>query len=60
MGLKLCDDRTEFFNCLFHELAHIIYGHIEKEDGISEEDEIIADEFVKQIKLTKKHLPNVQ
>jgi HTH-type transcriptional regulator/antitoxin HigA len=60
MGLKLCDDRDEFFDCLFHELAHIIYGHIEKEDGISEEDEIMADKFVKQIKLTKKHLPNIQ
>ena len=60
MGLKLCDDRDEFFDCLFHELAHIIYGHIEKEDGISEEDEIMADKFVKQIKLTKKHLPNMQ
>lgn len=50
MGLKMCDDKDEFFECLFHELAHIIYGHIEKEDGISEEDEIIADEFVKKMR----------
>ena len=49
MGLKLCSDKKEFLECLFHELAHIIYGHIEKENGISEEDENLADEFAKQM-----------
>ena len=56
MGLKLCDDKKEFLECLFHELAHIIYGHIEKENGILEEDEILADEFAQQmLQNTKLH-----
>lgn len=38
----------EFSLSLLHELAHIIYGHIEKVDGISEEDERLADEFAEK------------
>lgn len=49
MALILSEDREEFYFSLFHELAHIIYGHIEKEDAISGEDEKCADEFAKKI-----------
>lgn len=48
MGLTLCeDDKDEFALSLYHELAHIIFGHIEKTDGISEEDEQHADEYAR-------------
>ena len=30
---------------VFHEIAHIVFGHIEKTDGISKEDEKCADEY---------------
>ena len=46
VGLSMYNgDKEEFGFSLFHELAHIIYGHIEKKDGTSEEDEKIADEY---------------
>ncbi len=35
-----------WFN-LFHELAHIIYGHVGKREGAMEEDEVSADEYAK-------------
>ena len=37
----------KFWFSLFHELAHIIYGHIGQKDGTSEDDEKAADEFAK-------------
>lgn len=50
VGLSMCGkDKNEFGLSLFHELAHIIYGHIEKENGVSKEDEICADEYAKTI-----------
>ncbi len=50
MGLALCrEDKKEFVFSLFHELAHILYGHIEKVDGISEDDEKCADEYAKNM-----------
>ena len=49
LGLVLCDDRDELHYILFHELAHILYGHLEREDGLSEEDELCADEFAKEM-----------
>ncbi len=39
------DDRM-WFN-LFHELAHIIYGHVGKTEGTMEDDEVRADEYAK-------------
>ena len=38
-------EKQEFWFNLFHELAHIIYGHLEKADGISEADERCADKY---------------
>ncbi len=32
---------------LFHELAHIIYGHVGRSEGTTEEDEMCADEYAK-------------
>ena len=49
LGLVLCDDREELHYILFHELAHILYGHLEREEGLSEEDELCADEFAKKM-----------
>lgn len=37
------DDRLRF--SLFHELAHIIYGHVGKAEGTTEDDEARADEY---------------
>lgn len=37
----------KFWFSLFHEIAHIIYGHIGQLDGTSDEDERNADEFAK-------------
>lgn len=39
---------------LFHELAHIIYGHISKVDGTTEEDENCADEYAKNTLISEK------
>lgn len=36
-------DADKFWFSLFHEFAHIVLGHIEQKDGISEEDEKAAD-----------------
>lgn len=40
------DDDRLWFN-LFHELAHIIYGHVGKAEGTTEDDEACADEYAK-------------
>lgn len=46
IGLTVCEgEKKEFWFNLFHELAHIIYGHLEKTDGISEADERCADKY---------------
>ena len=46
MGLKECGkEKDEFVFSIFHEFAHIIYGHIEKLEGLSEEDEKCAEEY---------------
>ena len=37
----------KFWFSLFHELAHILYGHIGQKDGTSEDDERAADEYAK-------------
>jgi len=38
-------DADRFWFSFFHELAHILMGHIYQIDGTSEDDEIKADEF---------------
>jgi len=49
MGLAICEEeREEFAFSLFHELAHIIYGHVGKTEGTSEEDEKCAEEFARK------------
>lgn len=40
-------DADRFWFSLFHELGHIILGHVGKKDGTTEEDEYYADEFAK-------------
>lgn len=41
-------DADRFWFSLFHELAHILHGHVGQSDGTSDDDEIDADEFAKQ------------
>ena len=49
MGLYECGEKEAFWFNLFHEIAHVIYGHIEKNDGISDEDEKQAEEYARRI-----------
>lgn len=43
-GRKYAD---KFWFSLFHEIAHIIYGHIGNAEGTTEKDEKCADEYAK-------------
>ncbi|MCD8149836.1 MAG: HigA family addiction module antitoxin [Clostridiales bacterium] len=43
------EDKSDFWFCFFHELAHILFGHIDKTTGVSEEDEAKADAFANKI-----------
>lgn len=43
------EDKKSFLFSLCHEVAHIIYGHVGKEEGTSEEDEKLADEYAKNM-----------
>lgn len=48
MGLTVRGKNADkFWFSFFHELAHIIYGHIGQLDGASEDDENIANEFAR-------------
>lgn len=40
-------DADKFWFSLFHELAHIIYGHINNPEGTTDADEAAADSFAK-------------
>lgn len=40
-------DADRFWFSLFHEIGHIIYGHINQQNGTSEEDESRADLFAR-------------
>ncbi|MBQ8813685.1 MAG: HigA family addiction module antidote protein [Lachnospiraceae bacterium] len=40
-------DADKFWFSLFHEIAHILYGHIAQADGTSEEDEVTANIFAR-------------
>ena len=41
-------DADKFWFSLFHEFGHIILGHINNHDGLSNEDEIEADNFARE------------
>lgn len=47
-------DADKFWFSLFHELAHIIYGHIGNMDGTTEDDEKCADEYAKNTLIPEK------
>lgn len=48
MGLTVRGkDADRFWFSLFHELGHVLLGHINKAGGIDEEDEKAADEFAR-------------
>ena len=48
MGLTVRGkDADKFWFSLFHEIAHIVLGHISETDGISDEEEKDADEWAK-------------
>lgn len=47
-------DADKFWFSLFHELAHIVYGHIGKVDGTTEDDEKCADEYAKETLIPKQ------
>ena len=40
-------DADKFWFSLFHELAHIIYGHIAQAEGTTEKDELDANEYAR-------------
>ena len=40
-------DADRFWFSLFHELGHIVLGHINKVDGTNDEDEQLADAFAR-------------
>ena len=48
LGLTTCENnKEEFLFSLFHELGHIVLGHLEKVEGTTKEDEEAADEYAK-------------
>ena len=47
-------DADKFWFSLFHELAHIVLGHIGKPNGTSEEDEKDADIWARDILISKE------
>ena len=42
-------DADKFWFSLFHELGHILLGHINKPEGLSDEDEKAADTFARDV-----------
>lgn len=54
VGLTVRDkDADKFWFSLFHELAHIIYGHINNPEGTTDEDESAADTFARDTLISK-------
>ena len=41
-------DADKFWFSLFHEVGHILLGHLNQDDGTTDEDEAAADEFAKE------------
>ena len=55
MGLTVRGkDADRFWFSLFHEIAHIIYGHIGQPKGTSDTDESYADDFARDTLIPKK------
>jgi HTH-type transcriptional regulator/antitoxin HigA len=55
MGLTVRGkDADRFWFSLFHEIAHIIYGHIGQQNGTTDADESAADEFAKETLIPSK------
>lgn len=46
-------DADKFWFSLYHELAHIIKGHINQIDGTTEQDELEADQFARESLISK-------
>ena len=42
-------DSDKFWFSLFHELGHVLLGHVAQADGVTEEEENEADSFAKEI-----------
>ncbi len=54
MGLTVRGkDADRFWFSLYHELAHIVYGHISEKCVISDEEEKIADEYAQDVLIPK-------
>ena len=51
-------DADRFWFSLFHELGHIILGHIDKPNGITDADETEADQFSKKILIPNEEFNN--
>lgn len=50
VGLTVCGkDADKFWFSLFHELGHILLGHINQPNGTTEKDEADADNFAKEV-----------
>lgn len=47
-------DADKFWFSLFHEIAHILYGHIGNPDGTTEEEELSADRFAQDTLIPQK------
>ena len=47
-------DADKFWFSLFHEIGHIILGHLNQADGTSETDEDAADEFARELLIPQK------
>lgn len=57
MGLTLEEDDPEkFWFSFFHELGHIVLGHIDQPQGTSEADEMAADAFAEEA-MSKRRSP---
>ena len=46
-------DADKFWFSLFHELGHIILGHVNNIDGTTEDEEKVADQFAQEILIPK-------
>ena len=49
-------DADKFWFSLFHELAHILLGHLNRKEGTSQEDEDAADKFARDILIPQSDL----
>ena len=45
-------DADRFWFSLLHEIAHIVFGHINNQNGTTEEEELVADNFAKDALIT--------